>query len=249
MSSIETWEAGPGSYNISQDLTTRSQVYQNPPRPIINKGRKNPSVFISNAQSKEWQGINSPPLSKYSPNTTLLHKSASAPKFGNEKRRDYFLIGSDRSPGPIYSFPELTTRTCSFGKGIKSKHFLLDGPSPCTYNPQTVEKKIPVQIKGYLSEKLYSKNYEKYYRGQIGPGPASYSISDESHKGIMLPKAKRMQEGNRNIAKLDTPGPGAYVDTFPIPIRRAVAFGNSKRNLDIRSCMFYIDGNSYELYK
>ena len=196
MTSIDTWEAGPGSYNISQDLTSRSQVYQNPPRPLMNKGRKNPSVFISNAQSKEWQGTCSPPSSKYSPNTTLLFKSASVSKFGYEKRKDHFLTARDRSPGPIYSFPQLTTRTCSFGKGVKGKTLSCDGPSPCAYSPHTIETKLPVKIKGYLSEKIYSKNYEKYYRGQIGPGPGGYLAPDQSNKGIVLPKAQRMPQGN-----------------------------------------------------
>jgi hypothetical protein len=53
MTSIDLFEAGPGSYNLSQDFTSKSQIYTNPPRPVINKGKKNPNLFISNAQSKE----------------------------------------------------------------------------------------------------------------------------------------------------------------------------------------------------
>lgn len=196
MASVDFWEAGPGSYNISHDLTSRSQIYLNPPRPIISKGRKNPSMFISNAQSKEWQGTCSPSLNQYSPNTTLLYKSSSVPKFGSERRKDHFSIGTGRSPGPMYSFPNLVTRACSFGKGVKLKGVKKDGPSPDTYDPHTTSTRLPIKIKGYESGKVYAKSYEKYFGGQLGPGPGGYLPVVHSGRGVGLAKAKRMPEGN-----------------------------------------------------
>ncbi|OMJ93806.1 hypothetical protein SteCoe_3129 [Stentor coeruleus] len=243
MTSVDSWNAAPGSYNIINELGTKSQVYLNPPRHIMNKGEKNPSLFASNAQSKEWLGTCSPPSNKYSPNATLLFKSASAVKFGNEKRKDYFLTGRDRSPGPIYAFPALTTRTCSFGKGEKPnqktpENILNQSPSPNSYNPKFKDTKIPMKMKGYSSEKVYLKNYEKYYKGRAGPGPV-YSLHLEPiNKGVVLPKAQR----NFNY-DTDTPGPGAYNSHHMELHKKSVGFG-SKRNLDIRAY-----SNSYELFK
>lgn len=249
MTSIENWEAGPGSYNISNELGALSQVYINPPRQTMNKGKKDPGTFVSNAQSKEWLGTCSPSVGKYSPNTSLLYKSVSASKFGSEKRKDYFLTGRDRSPGPIYTFPDLSARTCSFGKGQKvTLQKLEEIPSPSSYNPTTIHTKIPVKIKGYISDKVYSKNFEKYYRGQVGPGPASYLPLEPLKKGCILPKAQRNFNCNHHIDSTATPGPGTYNSTQPLTLKKSIGFG-SKRNLDIRACNFNIDSNSYELFK
>ncbi|OMJ76382.1 hypothetical protein SteCoe_24246 [Stentor coeruleus] len=196
MTSVESWNAAPGSYNIANELGTKSQVYLNPPRQVMNKGRRNPSLFISNAQSKEWLGTCSPPANKYSPNATLLYKSISSVKFGNEKRKDPFLTGRDRSPGPVYAFPVLTTRKCSFGKGEKSNKKIPEknsnsNPSPNSYNPKLQDTKIPIKMKGYSSDKVYLKNYEKYYKGQAGPGPVYTLNLEPINKGVVLPKAQR----------------------------------------------------------
>jgi hypothetical protein len=198
MTSVDSWNAAPGSYNVINELGTKSQVYLNPPRQIMDKGERNPGLFMSNAQSREWLGTCSPSASKYSPSTTLLFKSASAVKFGNEKRKDHFLTGRDRSPGPIYAFPALTTRTCSFGKEEKPNKKNLEkilppnqNPSPNLYNPKFKDTKLPMKMKGYSSDKVYLKNYEKYYKGRAGPGPVYTLILEPINKGVVLPKAQR----------------------------------------------------------
>jgi hypothetical protein len=196
MTSIDNCEAGPGSYNISGNLLIKSQIYPNPPRPIINKGKKNPSLYFSNAQSKEWLCSCSPPSNYYSPSTISLFKSSSSSTFGHEQRKDYFLSGRDRSPGPIYSYPSTTARGASFGKGIKTSFAVNDVPSPGTYNPKALATKLPIKIKGSSYEKVYSKNYEKYYKGMLGPGPAGYSIQIPNHKSISLSKAIKVPDSN-----------------------------------------------------
>lgn len=249
MTSIDSWEAGPASYNVANSIGSVSQVYLNPPRPVMNKGKKNPMMFVSNAQSKEWLGTCSPSVGKYSPSTSLLFKSVSVPKFGGEKRKDYFLTGRDRSPGPIYAFPGMSTRTCSFGKGEKVSLIKLEEkPSPSTYDPKSLQTKIPVKIKGHMSEKMYSKNYEKYYRGQVGPGPATYLPPIPTKRGLAIPKSERNFNCNTNIDDTETPGPGAYNNPEPTKSKNCIGFG-SKRSLDIRACIFHIDSNSYELFK
>ena len=177
MINVDNWEAGPASYNTSRDLALNSRIYPNPPRPIISKGKKNPSMYISNAQSREWLCSCTPGANKYSPNATLLFKSSSVPKFGNEKRKDHFSTGRDRSPGSIYNLPEFSVRAPLFGKGAKSSPKPNEFPSPNAYNPAHVQTKLPIKIKGYISEKIYSKNYERYYKGDLGPGPAGYIIN------------------------------------------------------------------------
>ena len=233
---IETWEAGPGSYNVSNNLTIMSQVYPNPPRPFISKGKRNPSMFISNAQSKEWLCTSSPASNAYSPNTTLLYKSASVVRFGNEKRKDHFLAGKDRSPGPIYSFPAVSARSTSFGKGGKGWVHTNEAPSPAAYNPKNVQTRLPVKMKGYLSEKIYAKNYEKYYKGQIGPGPAGYSPITSSARSICMPKAERLPIGESYLEKSCSPGPGAYGEILKTEVKKSPQRGGFKKNLDIRSC-------------
>jgi hypothetical protein len=195
MSFVSNWEAGPGSYNLSENLATHSQVHFNAPRPVFYKGKRNPSLFISNAQCQEWLGTCSPPVNKYSPNSTLLYKSSSMPRFGKEQRKDYFLISQDRSPGPIYSLPDVAARGSSFGKGKKYSTKANDLPSPDAYNPRLLQTRLPVKIKGYISERAYEKNLEKYYSGQIGPGPAGYSLEEKQKKGGKLPRAGRMIMG------------------------------------------------------
>lgn len=237
MINIETWQASPASYNITNDLAVKSQIYPNPPRPFIGKGKRNPSMFISNAQSKEWLCTCSPSVASYSPNTTMLYKSTSVPKFGKEQRKDHFAVNNGRSPGPIYSFPMVSARATSFGKGNKGFTNINEVPSPNTYNPSTVQTKLPIKIKGYLSEKIYSRNYEKYYKGQIGPGPAGYSIVSNSVRSFCIPKAEKLKSSKFYLVKNDNPGPGAYGEMIMKPLKKKAMFGG-RRNLDVRSCNY-----------
>jgi hypothetical protein len=193
MINLEKFQAAPGSYNVSQDLSTRSQVFNNPPRPVIPKGKKYPSMFISNELAKEYQGFDSPPVSKYSPNATVLFKSSSMPKFGGEQRKDYFLMGRDRSPGPIYLYTERNKRACSFGIGEKGSTINQPSHSSGNYEPQSINKRLPIKMKGYVSDKLYLKNLENTYKGKLGPGPAMYKNSGSFTRGVRLPKAIRLQ--------------------------------------------------------
>ena len=197
MTNIERYQAAPGSYNLSQDLTTRSQVYLNPPRPTIPRGKKQPNLYFSFAQSKESMGLDAPSASKYSPNSSLLFKSTSVSKFGNEKRKDHFLLASDRSPGPIYLYTERNKRTCSFGTGEKLTVKESDEPSPAAYNPKAIKNRLPIKMKGYVSDKVYLKNLENTYKGKIGTGPACYSPSSSPlKKGMKLPQALRLKPSN-----------------------------------------------------
>ena len=193
MLNLETFQAAPGSYNISQDISTRSQVLNNAPRAAIPRGKKNPSVFISNELAKEFQGADSPPVSKYSPDATLLFKSSSMPKFGGEQRKDHFLIARDRSPGPIYLYSDRNKRACSFGVGGKALGPGLNLQTDRFYDTKVVDKRVPIRMKGYISEKVYMKNMEGLNKGKLGPGPGAYENSAVVSKGGKLPKAVRLQ--------------------------------------------------------
>ena len=92
--------------------------------------------------------------------------------------------------------PSIRTRGASFGKGIKLFSKINDLPSPTAYDPKAYSNKIPIKMKGYISEKIYAKNLEKYYKGKIGPGPAGYTIQEEKGKGMMLPKAEKLVQSN-----------------------------------------------------
>lgn len=249
MTSIEKYEAAPGSYNLSQDLTTKSQVYFNPPRPLIPKGKKQPNIYFSFAQSKEMMGMDSPPVSKYSPNTSIIYKSSSISKFGNETRKDHFLQASDRSPGPIYMYSDKNLRTCSFGKGEKIKYKPSDEPGPFTYEPKVVNAHLPVKIKGYVSDRMYLKNMESTYKGIQGPGPGKYSLAENLTKGIKWSKSKRLKPRNIYSAINNNPGPGSYSSLPQILNKKSHGFGGSKRSLDIRACILYLDSNSIELFR
>lgn len=249
MTSIEKYEAAPGSYNLSQDLTTKSQVYFNSPRPLIPKGKRQPSIYFSFAHSKDLMGLDSPPVSKYSPNASIIYKSCSVSKFGNETRKDHFLQASGRSPGPIYMYSVKDLRTCSFGKGEKVTFKTSDEPGPCTYQPKMVDAHLPVKIKGYASDRMYLKNMESTYKGKQGPGPGKYSVTENLNKGIKWSRSTRLKSSNTYSAHNNNPGPGSYSSLPQILNKKSHGFGGSKKSLDIRACTLYIDSNSIELFR
>jgi hypothetical protein len=61
------------------------------------------------------------------------------------------------------------------------------------YDTKLVDKRVPIRMKGYISEKVYLKNLENLNKGKLGPGPGAYENSALSSKGGKLPKAVRLQ--------------------------------------------------------
>lgn len=135
--------------------------------------------------SKDFQGTHSPPLNAYNPNTSLTEKSDGAVKFGTSKQRDLRFITTmtDRSPGPIYNIKsEMHIPDAHIGSNFgRSKRDVTPPPNPPpgAYSPILRSHHSHVTIKGsYSLEKVYSRNYERYMKGKVSPGPAKYNISD-----------------------------------------------------------------------
>lgn len=243
MQNFEDWAAGPGSYNLTSDISTQSFIYHNAPRAVFSRDRKTPQVERS--QNNIYQGLNSP-TSSCSPNLDILHKSSSGISFCKSKRPNYFLSGSGRSPGPIYLLSTKSSKGCSFTKAGKLKYSLPEGPSPASYEPRKSPSKIAIKIKGPVSDKIYSKNLEKYYKGQLGPGPGGYNGQESLSKGIVISKSVRkfdLIQGN------SSPGPGSYNLVEKSMRKSGHKFPESKKKLDIRACNGYLDRNSFEIWK
>lgn len=238
MITFDQFEAGPGSYNISNDLARTSSVYHNAPRPVILKAKKTLDSFIPKGSH-----ISFSPVSYISNPNSSFYRSSSCIKFGNEKRKDYFLMSQDRSPGPIYSFPLKGKQGISFTRAKKKDSKTPSCPSPDTYNPKQSPTKIGIKIKGNHSDKVYSKNVEKFLKGGIGPGPAEYYKPEYYKKGIKISKSTRDIK-EPCVGRTLTPGPGSY--NVLESRSKGCRFTLSKRSLDIRACKIYLDQNSYE---
>jgi hypothetical protein len=240
MISYDNWEAGPGSYNISQDLAQTSSIYYNAPRPLIGKAEKISSISKSSLKSSPC------PTSSYDPPSHSLFRSSSSTKFGHEKRKDYFLQSQDRSPGPIYKVTLKPKTGISFSKARKKDSEIPIFPSPNSYNPMRSRTKIAIKLKGTRSEKVYQKNVEKFLKGLIGPGPAEHSWTGKLEKGIKISRSSKESEF---VVRTSTPGPGTYQVDRNKFFGKGHRFPAACRKLDIRACKRYIDRNSHEFFR
>lgn len=245
MQNFDDWAAGPGSYNLSNDISSESFIYHNAPRPLFSRSRKVTRDKSLTSQNNTYQNFHSPDPSS-APDLKLMRRSSSGIKFCKSKRTDYFLSASRRSPGPIYSYAIKSNKGCSFTKEKKLKNSEFQSPGPGSYSPKKSASKIAIKLKGPGSGKIYLKNFEKYYKGHLGPGPGGYCSTDNLKKGIVIAKSiKESEKNNRNFS----PGPGSYNLIDPNGWKTGHKFPESRKRLDIRACNLYLDRNSFEFWK
>ena len=245
MQNFDDWAVGPGSYNLSNDISSKSFIYHNAPRPLFSRSRKLTKDNSISSQNNTYQTLN-PPEPSSPTDRKLLRRSSSGIKFCKSKRTDYFSSASRRSPGPIYSYSLKSSKGCSFTKEKKLEKAELKSPGPGSYSPKKSGSKIAIKLKGPSSVKLYLKNFEKYYKGQLGPGPGGYCTPGSLKKGIVI--AKSIKESDKLIRNF-SPGPGSYNLIDPNGWKTGHKFPESRKRLDIRACNLYLDRNSFEFFK
>lgn len=192
---VNDTEAGPGSYNIASSIGCNSVLYANSPRITISSSQIAKNQYISKSLSKQLLGSQSPGINIYSPNSSYTQKSESKVSFSRSERKiGYISVLFDRSPGPIYSSVKFDSTGIQFTKAKRDTSPVRDtSPSPSTYNPLSSPHGSQITIKGNFNrEKVYAKNYERYMKGSLSPGPAGYNIANMNKlKGGVVSKVGR----------------------------------------------------------
>ncbi|CAG9315523.1 unnamed protein product [Blepharisma stoltei] len=240
-------DAGPGSHNIPNTIGSQSYRYRNSPLPTIPKAEKGSKVYYSRSLSKEFYGAHSPPLNAYSPNVSLTEKGEVSVKFGSGKQRDLQFIDSyrDRSPGPIYRYKTSINQDTHIGSSFsRAPRDITPSatPAPNAYSPILRSHDSYATIKGtYSPDKVYARNYERYLKGRISPGP-KYNVSDTK-----ILKNTYMSKVGREAyeIKRELPGPGTYFAEPDLHNKsKSVSFGTGTRSVDVRNY-----GRSDEMYR
>mmetsp|Transcript_16506 Transcript_16506/g.16442 ORF Transcript_16506/g.16442 Transcript_16506/m.16442 type:complete len:140 (-) Transcript_16506:58-477(-) len=115
-------------------------------------------------------------------------------------------------------------------------------PGPNAYTPVLRPRTSYITMKGtYSPDKIYLKNYQRYMKGKISPGPAKYNVSDTK----IVKKAYISKVGRDAYEmKRESPGPGAYFKSGLHAKTRSVSFGTGSRDVDVRNY-----GKSDEMFK
>ncbi|CAG9311690.1 unnamed protein product [Blepharisma stoltei] len=237
-------EIGPGSYEISSKIGTTSMLYKNSPQVTISNSKIPTNQYINKPLSHLLQGTQSPGFNIYSPNASLTYRSETKFTFPKSKRESTFIKSQlDRSPGPIYNSPKPIAPSVNFSKAQRYKMFeRYDSPSPTSYNPKLSSSSSMVTIKSaQKTDKIYAKNYERYLKGKLSPGPGCYNLQSFSNliKGGIFSKVGR--DAGEKLPKL--PGPGDYETGRKILTEKG-SFYKGKKKLDVRDY-----AKSFELFK
>ena len=211
MNPVAEFLAGPGSYNITNDLKKRSPIYHNSPRTLIGQGKKFPDVYISDHHIKEKMCIESPPPNAYNPNTDVLFTKNNSLSFGTSKRIDYFGTAKNRSPGPIYFLPKFESTGTSFGFVSKSaKHVYHNS---LINSAKSEKKEVKRKSLENDSRKLFLSKFYTEKDNFPGPGAYGHIFYKDNQNSAKFNKAKRSIDIRVCIFYLDQKV-GAYLSSF-----------------------------------
>ena len=238
--------AGPGSYNISSDLGHKSPLshLSTSPRPIVPRARIGQPLSLLGSQS--------PPLNRYSPNSTAVLKADPIVSFSQAdfSRLPYLAEMKVRSPGPVYLQQGQLPRggRISISKRDTYASFVLnDNPSPQHYDPQRLGRRpngrFAKSIRGHTI-KEYFPGGERAFKGTGGVfngnltqplPPCPTVMSSTGHQPLLL------------VHCLKTPTVGQYDFQSPTSKRGKFSFSKASKRCDVRKCTSYAVSTSQEL--
>ena len=228
--------AGPGSYNVTTDLAKTETVssFRNLPKAFISKTRH----LSSEIEGKK--GSASPPLTRYTPNTTLTTRQFPKLSFGvaDVNRLPEFANLRKRSPGPIYKLENeavhggriSTSKRDTFASFVRNVY-----PSPQHYAYEPPRSKHSAQF-GTGSKEIGVKQYlpgiERYMQGREG----ELSTNPPDHLTKLTGGNTLKNSGHAQLytCSAGNPGAGTYPTVWIQSDRGKFSFGKAARRIDIK---------------
>ena len=226
--------AGPGSYNVTTDIAKTE---------TLSSFRNLPKAFISRTRhlSSEIEGKKgAPPLTQYTPNTTLVQRQFPKLSFGQAdvNRLPEFERLRKRSPGPIYKVEAegvsggriSTSKRDTFASFVRNVY-----PSPQHYAYELPRTQRAAQF-GTGSKEVGVKQYlpgiERYMRGREG----ELSTNPPDHLTQLTGGSTLKNSGHAQLyaGSAGNPGAGTYPTAWIQSDKGKFSFGKAARRIDIK---------------
>jgi len=226
--------AGPGSYNVTTDIAKTE---------TLSSFRNLPKAFISRTRhlSSEIEGKKgAPPLTQYTPNTTLVQRQFPKLSFGQAdvNRLPEFERLRKRSPGPIYKVEAegvsggriSTSKRDTFASFVRNVY-----PSPQHYAYELPRTQRAAQF-GTGSKEVGVKQYlpgiERYMRGREG----ELSTHPPDHLTQLTGGSTLKNSGHAQLyaGSAGNPGAGTYPAAWIQSDKGKFSFGKAARRIDIK---------------